>query len=108
MSDNFTKTWAGRVGMAFDRLCNAVVFDGSDTETVSHHTAIAAQEGKAWGCVGCWLLGVLVQKNHCGLTLDPSIPETTSGALRAGLVMAAATGLTVFAIRRAWEELRRI
>ena len=35
--------------VAFDQLCNVVLFNGDPDETISSHSARAATEGKLWG-----------------------------------------------------------
>ena len=89
MSDIYEATWWGRLGLAIDRVLNVLLFDGADTETVSLHAAEAEEKNARWACWTCWVLGVLVQRHHCAITLDPNAQETRGAAIRAGLVMLA-------------------
>jgi hypothetical protein len=65
-----------QAGMWEDRALNVVDFDGNANMTVSTHAALAAgflphdkrlppSQRRWWGCVGCRMLSVLVQKAHC-------------------------------------------
>lgn len=87
LSPDAGRTWPERFGLAVDRLLNVVLFNGDDTWTVSLHAAVARRQGKRWGCWACAVLGVLVQRDHCAVTLDPALQETTGAALRAGALM---------------------
>lgn len=52
-----------RVLIGFDTFCNSVL-GGSPYETISLRSALAREEGKAWGCLLCQLLN-LFQADHC-------------------------------------------
>ena len=98
MSDILDSTWGGRVGVATDQLLNTLLFDGSEDMTVSRHAALAAQAGQEWGCITCKVLSALVQKNHCALTLDPNVQETTGAAIKAAAIMALGFALFGWAV----------
>jgi hypothetical protein len=50
--------------VALDIGLNVVVLGGRQGETISTHSGIAATEGKAWGRLLHWWLG-LIEVNHC-------------------------------------------
>lgn len=75
------------VGIATDRWINATVWGGSANQTVSQHAAYEMMDGKRTGCLVCWLLSVLVQKDHCWLTLDPDETEAPAASVRAAVLM---------------------
>ncbi|WP_428485936.1 hypothetical protein [Rhodopila sp.] len=93
------RAWTARLGLAADRLLNVVLFNGDDTWTVSLHAAVARVEGRRWGCIVCGLLGVLIQRRHCALTLDPNTQESTGAAIRAGLLILAVFAALGFGLR---------
>jgi hypothetical protein len=96
-------SWPDRMGWALDRVLNVMFLDGDDTQTVSVHAADAQAAGVRWGCVVCDILGALVQRRHCAITLDPDGKETPGAAARAGVmilaVFAAMWLATYFAVR---------
>lgn len=49
--------------LAFDTLCNVVLFKGRLDETISAHSARAAMQGKTWGIWMSKFLDIF-QKNH--------------------------------------------
>lgn len=82
-----------QAGIWEDRDLNVVAFDGSANMTVSEHTALAggymphnvrlAPDRRLWwGCVGCRMLAVLVQKAHCWKVMN-DVPMTMQNYLRA-------------------------
>jgi hypothetical protein len=87
---------AGRLvqlGLLEDEDLNVVMLDGTANTTVSVHTAAAAgyrpgnvrlppPQRKWWGCVGCRMLSVLVQENHCWNVMN-GVPMTAWNYLRA-------------------------
>ena len=75
-------------GVDLDETAN-VLMAGQAGQTISLRCAIAAREGKAWGCVMCKLLAVVVQPNHCALQFT-STPLPWWAALRAFLAICVA------------------
>jgi hypothetical protein len=82
-----------QLGLLEDQGLNVLAFDGAANMTVSVHTSEAAgyrpgnvrapaAQRKWWGCVGCRMLSVLVQKNHCWNVMN-GVPMTASNYLRA-------------------------
>lgn len=55
--------WARRSLVAFDQMCNVIIFRGQPGETISTHAARAARLGHKWGI---WLSAALnvVQGDH--------------------------------------------
>ena len=76
-----------RDGTDLDVTENAVL-DGAARQTISMRCAIAQQAGRRWGCVACWLLGVLVQRRHCTRQLI-GLPMTPWNYLRAVVALIA-------------------
>jgi hypothetical protein len=52
-----------RALVAFDQLCNVVIFNGAPDETISSHSARAATEGKLWGKLMSHFLDIF-QSDH--------------------------------------------
>jgi hypothetical protein len=102
------RNWFARLGLSIDRVLNVVLFDGDDTWTVSLHAAVADQAGERWGCIVCWILATLVQRNHCALTLDPTTVETAGAAVRAGLVMILVIGAIWFTLDYFGDDIGRL
>jgi hypothetical protein len=82
-----------QLGLLEDEDLNVVAFDGRANMTVSVHTAEAAgyrpgnvrlppEQRKWWGCVGCRMLSVLVQDNHCWNVMN-GVPMTAWNYVRA-------------------------
>lgn len=82
-----------QLGIIEDDTLNVVAFDGQGNQTTSAHTALAAgyrtglprlpfEQRAWWGCVGCRMLSVMVQRNHCWKTLN-GVPMTIWNMLRA-------------------------
>ena len=74
-----------------------LLLDGSETQTCSLHAAIAWREGKRWGCVLCWILGKLVETDHCAKQLEP-YTEQQPAMLRAGALILMVCGLLYAAV----------
>jgi hypothetical protein len=93
-----------RLGLAIDQVQNVALFNGSQTETVSHHAARAWRDGKKWGCVVCRFLSIVVERNHCAKQLDPNSGPTSLGPALRSLVLlllpVAAFMSAIFAIAR--------
>lgn len=87
---------AGRlvqIGLLEDEALDVTAFDGNANMTVSVHTALAAgyrphnvrlpaDQRKWWGCVGCRMLSVLVQKSHCWNVMN-DVPMTAGNYVKA-------------------------
>jgi hypothetical protein len=80
--------YLGRCGIEFDTSVN-VLFGGQLGQTVSYRVAVAARDGKRWGCIFCWFLSWAVQKNHCALQFEKG-PSPVSTYIRAGIAFATA------------------
>jgi hypothetical protein len=78
--------WADTAGYQLDCLLNALFLGGERNQTVSLHADRARMQHKAWGCVLCRVLAVLVQPDHCQKQGDGQ-PESTEAAVRAALAM---------------------
>lgn len=59
-----------------DRAWNNLVLNGGLDQTISAHSALAARQGRTWGCVLCKLLN-MIQKDHCEKQLAD--PDTSGG-----------------------------
>lgn len=55
--------WLHRSLVAFDIACNVIILRGVEDETISSHSARAAEQGKMWGKLMCRFLN-LFQDNH--------------------------------------------
>lgn len=55
--------WLHRSLVAFDIACNVILLRGLEDETISSHSARAAEQGKMWGKLMCRFLN-LFQANH--------------------------------------------
>ena len=89
-------SYIARVALATDRLLNATLLGGSDTETISHHAARKAEGGRPWACGLCAVLAVLIQSRHCQRSLDDETPGLIA-SLRAGVCIFVAYGLVTWA-----------
>lgn len=85
--------WVTNIGIVEDEDMNVIAFDGQASMTVSVHTSEAAgyrphnvrlpaAQRKWWGCVGCRMLSVLVQKSHCWKVMN-GVPMTPWNYVRA-------------------------
>ena len=97
MSDDINSTWLGRAAEEADICLNVLFLDGAPGETVSVHAARARPA--RWARVLCWILGVLVQRNHCDLALT-SAPTPKGAAIRAGALILAVLGVLWWIIWR--------
>lgn len=90
-------SYIARVGFETDVWLNVVFYDGQQGETISQH---AARDHKWTGCVLCWLLGILIERNHCAKTIDPTAITSTGAAIRSLAVISAAFGFVIWALSR--------
>jgi len=86
------------VFLALDEFLNCLLFAGNPQQTISVHAALAARQGKLWGCLLCRILSALVQPNHCADSLTENATPT-SAALKAGALLSAILVFLVAAIR---------
>lgn len=82
-----------QLGLLEDELLDVVAFDGNADTTVSVHTAeddgyrpgnVRVAQRKWWADVGCRMLSVLVQENHCW-NVENNAPMTAGNRIRACL-----------------------
>jgi hypothetical protein len=64
--------------LALDQLVNALIGGYAD-ETLSYRIAIAAQEGKQYGCVLCKLIELVIP-GHCSLEKPSKAARLSRGA----------------------------
>lgn len=75
-------------GFGLDRGFAAAWMGAKHGETMSHQFAVANDAKLRWGCIGCWLLGKLVEKDHCAKTLQADGPPTAViASYRAGALL---------------------
>lgn len=79
----FRNLWAAlkNEGMALDETEGAIL-GAPKGYKISMWWAKEARQGKRWACIGCRLLSILVQKDHCEKQLAGK-PMTTLSYLRA-------------------------
>lgn len=65
------------VAVANDQALNAALVGrpGSEDETVSSRAGKAAQSGRRWGCVLCWMLDWF-DPGHCTRNIEPDEGST--------------------------------
>lgn len=81
-------------GFGFDRAVAAMFMRARHGETMSYQTAVANRDAKRWGCIGCRLLGLTVEKDHCANTLLQNGPPTAViASYRAGMLLLALAAL---------------
>lgn len=90
-----------RVGIGTDKFIN-VLLGGQLDQTVSYRCAVAARNGKPFGCFMCWFLNWAVQRNHCPeqFTNDPT---PNFDMVRAGLAFAFGFLVLFAVVYSAWK-----
>lgn len=73
ISPAFSLEWSRRLAVSFDQLGNALA-GGDEDETISSRAAKAARQRRRWGCLLCWLLG-LIDPGHCEKSIEPDRGE---------------------------------
>lgn len=74
-------------GMGYDRALAAMFCRAKRGETVSLMAAQDQRDGGRWGCRMCWLLNLVVERNHCAITLRDEDRTVGISAWRAGLAL---------------------
>jgi len=74
-------------GYGLDRAIAAMWCHAKHGETVSLQAARAHVAGRRWGCVLCWVLDRLVEREHCAMALAPDMPTARPAAYRAGALL---------------------
>jgi hypothetical protein len=62
--------YLARCGREFD-VCMNVLLGGDMGCTLSYRAALAARDGRRWGCFMCWFLDWAVQEHHCDYQFEP-------------------------------------
>lgn len=109
MSDDLrlAETYIEGVGADEDRLLNAAL-GGVPNETISTRFARARAAGKRWGCIGCAILGRLVEPDHCDKVLAPTYRFTHHSLERLVILFGLLTALLVVLADRLIEGTVRL
>lgn len=94
-------TWLSNLGRQIETdardadVTYSVLLGGKVGQTLSMRAALGARDGKRGWCVLCALLSVLVQRDHCRVTLDGG-PMPWMVYVRAAICFVAATALVLW------------